>query len=157
MKHLQRISETEDSTLEQQSAANSDDTESKCEDTPEAENKNQSFTDTVRVGDYEDKPASNESSETYESSLAGFDAHERVGEDKITPTEEKPAEEQSKTDSVYHSDYRFGLRLRVHYRINEEAIRCLLLVRWVQRNSVVCKSLEGEIRALFPPPAYPSL
>ena len=37
------------------------------------------------------------------------------------------------TSSVYHNDFRFRLRLRVHYRINEEAIRCLLLLRWVGR------------------------
>lgn len=157
MKHLQRISEAEDSTVEEQSTANSDDTESKCGDTPEAENKSQSFTETVRTGDYEDKPASNELSETCEFSSAGFNAHERASEDKTTPTKEKPAVEQSKTDNVYHSDYRFGLRLRVHYRINEEAIRCLLLVRWVQKNGVVCKSLEGEVRALLIPSFLPRI
>ena len=43
----------------------------------------------------------------------------------------KYPEKQTGKENLYHSDYRFSLRLRVHYRINEEAIRCLLLVRWV--------------------------
>ena len=43
----------------------------------------------------------------------------------------KHPEKQTGKENLYHSDYRFSLRLRVHYRINEEAIRCLLLVRSV--------------------------
>lgn len=43
---------------------------------------------------------------------------------------QNPSGEQIKQDTdMYYSDYRFRLRLRVHFRINEEAIRCLLLVR----------------------------
>ena len=43
---------------------------------------------------------------------------------------QNPSGEQIKQDTdMYDSDYRFRLRLRVHFRINEEAIRCLLLVR----------------------------
>ena len=35
-------------------------------------------------------------------------------------------------------------RLRVHYRINEEAIRCLLLLRWVGWEGCVTQSVDQE-------------
>lgn len=71
-----------------------------------------------------------------ESSVTNVVWSEAVNNQEILTVEEtgtdehKSTEEQSKQDSVYHNDYRFALRLRVHYRINEEAIRCLLLLRW---------------------------
>ena len=66
-----------------------------------------------------------ESNESFEVSSVCVSKQEPV------VVEESKAEEQRQDDSMFHSDYRFRLRLRVHFRINEEAIRCLLLLRWV--------------------------
>ena len=61
-------------------------------------------------------------------------------ENSTNAMNKKHPEKQIGKENLYHSDYRFSLRLRVHYRINEEAIRCLLLVRWVLAISVVCQN-----------------
>lgn len=87
--------------------------------------KNVTFPETITTG--ENVPR--ESSETFEVSSGTVDDQETVAVDETKGEEQKLSEEQRKQDSMYHSDYRFGLRLRVHYRINEEAVRCLLLVR----------------------------
>ena len=87
----------------------------------------------MEANDHGEENVETEASETCEGSSASLNSQTVVSLDKTTAKEVKPAGEQTKSDNdVYHSDYRFGLRLRVHYRINEEAIRCLLLVRWVQ-------------------------
>ena len=99
----------------------------------------------METNDHEEENVKTETCKTCEASSATLNSQVEVSVDKIPASEVKPAGEQSKTDNdVYHSDYRFGLRLRVHYRINEEAIRCLLLVRWV------AQTFDSEVSALRP-------
>lgn len=146
VKQLQAVSEAEDTASAQQSTEYTDDSESHSEDTPAQENKNDTFTETAETNDHEEENVKTEASETCEASSATLNNSQvEVTVDKIPASEVKPAGEQSKTDTdVYNSDYRFGLRLRVHYRINEEAIRCLLLVRWV------AQTFDSEVSALRP-------
>ena len=133
IKHFQAVSEGEDTESAQQLTEYTDDSESHSEDTPAQDNENDTFTETAETNDHEEENVSIEASEPCEASSASLNSQVEVSVDKTPTTEVKPTGEQSKADNdVYHSDYRFGLRLRVHYRINEEAIRCLLLVRWVQ-------------------------
>lgn len=87
--------------------------------------------ETVKTIGNEDQKVKSELRETIEVSSVSVTSQEGVSVDETTAADQKPSEEQKGKDSVYHSDYRFGLRMRVQYRINEEAIRCLLLVRWV--------------------------
>lgn len=70
-------------------------------------------------------------SESTEGSSVCVSKQETVVVEESKAEEQKTTEDQRKDDSMFHSDYRFRLRLRVRYRINEEAIRCLLLLRWV--------------------------
>lgn len=84
------------------------------------------------VNSQESASVDSQESSSVNSQSAGVNSQESSSVNKITATQqksEKPAEEQSQKENVYHSDYRFALRMRVHYRINEEAVRCLLLLR----------------------------
>lgn len=86
--------------------------------------------ETVQARESEHENAQGESNESFEVSSVSVSKQEPVVvEETSTAKEQKLSEEQRKDDSIFHSDYRFRLRLRVHYRINEEAIRCLLLLR----------------------------
>ncbi|KAJ7339512.1 hypothetical protein OS493_005911 [Desmophyllum pertusum] len=84
----------------------------------------------------------------FEVSSGTVDDQETVAVDETKGEEQKLSEEQRKQDSMYHSDYRFGLRLRVHYRINEEAVRCLLLVREEDPLILSCAGSFNEEGAL---------
>ena len=87
--------------------------------------------ETVQTSESENENVQDESSNTLEVLSDTVSKQETVIDEESKAEEQKSVEEQRKQDSMFHSDYRFRLRLRVHYRINEEAIRCLLLLRWV--------------------------
>ena len=115
------------------------------ESTPERREENIVITETVSSDNNAAKNITREVCEPDERSpCASLNAQEVVSVTKIRHAEETCSEEQIKLDNVYHSDYRFGLKLRVHYRINEEAIRCILLVRW----GLICL-INSEVLSLF--------
>lgn len=87
--------------------------------------------ETVKTRESEKEIVQGDSSNTFEVLSDTVSKQENVIVEESKAEEQRSAEEQRKQDSMFHSDYRFRLRLRVHYRINEEAIRCLLLLRWV--------------------------
>jgi len=128
-KQLRAIPEAEETTSAQQSRSCTDDSRDHLEDHSVPEKENKASAETEITSCDRDENVKTQSSETCEASLPSVNSHCAVSVDKTTVMEQKPTEEQSKKDKVYHNDYRFRLRLRVHYRINEEAIRCLLLLR----------------------------
>lgn len=128
-KQLQTISETE-ITPPQDSVSCSGDSTSHFEISRSPKSKEISSPETVQARESEHENAQGESNESFEVSSVSVSKQEPVVvEETSTAKEQKLSEEQRKDDSIFHSDYRFRLRLRVHYRINEEAIRCLLLLR----------------------------
>lgn len=77
-----------------------------------------------------DEFSESELRESLEMSKKIVDSQNVVNAQDHESQAQNPSGEQIKQDTdMYYSDYRFRLRLRVHFRINEEAIRCLLLVR----------------------------
>ena len=100
--------------------------------------------ETVQTRESEHENAQGESNESFEVSSVSVSKQEPVVVEESTEKEQKCSEEQRNDDSLLHSDYRFRLRLRVHYRINEEAIRCLLLLRWVRWEGCVTQSVDQK-------------
>ena len=104
---------------------------SQPEGTTASENEDKTSEETSETGTEQDHNVKTESSENYELSSTSVSSQEVSTENSTNAMNKKHPEKQIGKENLYHSDYRFSLRLRVHYRINEEAIRCLLLVRWV--------------------------
>ena len=129
-KQLQTISETEITPAQDLVSCTGEYT-SHFEISRSPKTKEISSPETVQTRESEHENAQGESNESFEVSPFSVSMQEPVVVEESTAKEQKSSEEQRKDDSIFHSDYRFRLRLRVHYRINEEAIRCLLLLRWV--------------------------
>ena len=142
-KQLQTISETE-ITSAQDSVSCTEDSTSHFEISRSPKTKEISSPETVQTTESEHKNAQGESNERFEVSSVSVSKQEPVVVEESTEKERKSSEERKKDDSLFHSDYRFRLRLRVHYRINEEAIRCLLLLRWVGWEGCVTQSVDQE-------------
>ena len=101
-------------------------------DTHEQNSENRNTAETVTSEYHDDDNITTEACEVGESSAASLNAVQEVVCVKgAIDGKQRSSEEQNISDNVYYSGYRFGLRLRVHYRINEEAVRCILLVRLV--------------------------
>lgn len=132
-KQLQTKSEIVENILSSQdSTLCAESTTSHLEISSSPETKDITLPETVvTTSSSENEHVEAESRETNEVCSKAVNSQEIVTVKETETEEHKSTEEQSKHDSVYHNDYRFALRLRVHYRINEEAIRCLLLLRWV--------------------------
>lgn len=142
-KQLQTISETE-STSAQDSVSCTGDSTSHFAISRSPKAKEISSPETVQTSESDHENAQGESNESFEVSSVSVTKQEPVVVEESTAKELKPSEEQRKDDSIFHSDYRFRLRLRVHYRINEEAIRCLLLLRWVGWAGCVTQSVDQK-------------
>ncbi|XP_068694929.1 uncharacterized protein [Montipora foliosa] len=122
--------EAESNALTQEMTPSTEESDAHSESTAERGGENIVITETVSSDNNAAKNITSEACEPDERSpCASLNAQEVVSVTKIRHAEETCSEEQTKLDDVYYSDYRFGLKLRVHYRINEEAIRCILLVR----------------------------
>jgi len=93
--------------------------------------KEMSSPETVKTQKSENENVHGASTEGFEESSVCVSKQETVVVEESKAEEQKTTEDQGNDDSMFQSDYRFRLRLRVRYRINEEAIRCLLLLRWV--------------------------
>ncbi|KAM7451092.1 hypothetical protein ABFA07_001163 [Porites harrisoni] len=106
-----------------------DEISSQPEGTTASENEDKTSEETSATGTEQDHNVTTESSENYELSSTSVSSREVSTENSTNAMNKKHPEKQTGKENLYHSDYRFSLRLRVHYRINEEAIRCLLLVR----------------------------
>ena len=131
-KLLQTISETvENNTSAQASMSCTEDSTSHFEISRSSKAKDISSPETVKTRESENENVQGESTESFEVSSVSVSKQETVVVEESKSEEQKSTEGQRKDDSMFLSDYRFRLRLRVHYRINEEAIRCLLLLRWV--------------------------
>lgn len=100
--------------------------------TPEQNSENRITAETVTSEHHDDDDITTEACEVGKRSPVSLNAvQEVVCKKRTIDGEQRNSEEQNKSDNVYYSGYRFGLQLRVHYRINEEAVRCILLVRLV--------------------------
>lgn len=131
-KQLQTNTETVENASSQDSTLCSEDATSRLKVSSSPETNDITLPETaVTTSGSENENLQGESNETFEVSSGTADNQETIIVEETKTEEQGPTEEQRKQDSMYHNDYRFGLRLRVHYRINEEAIRCLLLLRWV--------------------------
>lgn len=133
-KQLQTISETVENTSAQDSKSCTEDSPSHSEisrapGTTDISSTDISSPETLKTRESEKENVHGESDERFELSSVSVSKQESVVVEESKAEEQKSSEEQRKADSMFHSDFRFRLRLRVHYRINEEAIRCLLLLR----------------------------
>ncbi|XP_078381614.1 uncharacterized protein LOC144664361 isoform X2 [Oculina patagonica] len=143
-KQLQTKSEAAEITSSQDSTLCDEDSKSRLEISSSPETRNVTLPEiAVTTNGSVNENVQGESNETFEVSADTVNNQE-------TPVivEETKTEEQRKQDSMYHNDYRFGLRLRVHYRINEEAIRCLLLLREEDPLILSCAGSFSEEGAL---------
>lgn len=121
------ISETEEKIKEPELTSSIEDstTQSEVNSSPETVN-----TCTDEEISSIDEFSESELRESLEMSKKIVDSRNVVNAQDHESQAQNPSGEQIKQDTdMYYSDYRFRLRLRVHFRINEEAIRCLLLVR----------------------------
>ncbi|KAK2567207.1 TBC1 domain family member 2B [Acropora cervicornis] len=118
-------------------------------DTHEQNSENRNTAETVTSEHLDDDNITTEACEVGESSAASLNAVQEVVCMKgAIDREQRSSEEQNISDNVYYSGYRFGLRLRVHYRINEEAVRCILLVREEEPLVLSCGGSFSEEGAL---------
>lgn len=118
-------------------------------DTHEQNSENRNTAETVTSEHHDDHNITTEACEVGESSAASLNAVQEVVCMKgAIDGEQRSSEEQNISDNVYYSGYRFGLRLRVHYRINEEAVRCILLVREEEPLVLSCGGSFSEEGAL---------
>ena len=129
LKKLQTISETVENTCAQDSKSCTEDSTSHFEISPSPGTTDISSPETLKISESQNENIHGESDERFELSSVSVSKQEPVVVEESKAEEQKSTEEQIKADSMFHSDYRFRLSLRVHYRINEEAIRCLLLLR----------------------------
>lgn len=126
-KFLPTISETEEKIKEPELTPSIEDstTQSEVNSSPQTVN-----TCTDEEISSIDEFSESELRESLEISKKIVDSQNVVNAQEHESRAQNPSGEQIKQDTdMYYSDYRFRLRLRVHFRINEEAIRCLLLVR----------------------------
>lgn len=130
-KQLKTISERVENTSAQDSMSCTADSTSHFEISRSPETTDISSPETVNTRESDNENVHVESIESFEVSSGSVSKQEPVVVEESKAEEQKSTEEQGKDDSMFHSDYRFRLRLRVHYRINEGAIRCLVLLRWV--------------------------
>ncbi|XP_015756023.1 PREDICTED: uncharacterized protein LOC107335514 [Acropora digitifera] len=133
----------------QETTPNSQESGTNDGDTHEQNSENRNTAETVTSEHHDDDNITTEACEVDESSAASLNAVQEVVCVKgAIDGEQRSTEEQNISDNVYYSGYRFGLRLRVHYRINEEAVRCILLVREEEPLVLSCGGSFSEEGAL---------
>lgn len=129
-KQLPTISEREEKMTEHELTPSVEDSTSRLEVSPSPETEKTITDEAITSIDIENEMTQIKSREALEVSKSTGNDQEIVIVEENKPQEQNPSDEQIKQGTdMYYSDYRFKLRLRVHFRINEEAIRCLLLVR----------------------------
>lgn len=126
-KYLPTISETEEKIKEPKLKPSIEDSKAHSEVNSSHETENTCTDEEISSID---EFTESELRESIEMAASIVDSQDVVNVQDNEGQAQKPSGKQIKQDpDMCYSDYRFRLRLRVHFRINEEAIRCLLLVR----------------------------